>query len=379
MDYENRIMKVRNIMSERNIDALFLPPSGDRQYITGFETERPCMTHHHRSGDWLDGVLITQDKIIYIAPKMIEDNICRQIEDKKYIDDIVVLPEGEDYNEYAKMIIDKFNLRKSLIAVTKNTMAKTLINFLKISQNIEFVNTETFTCQMRMIKEPEELDNMRAAAKIADDSFLEVVGKIKKGMTEYEISSELNLQMKKRGAECPSFATDVMIKNYGIIESLGSGLTRVEKGCNIAFDFGAVYKGYCSDFGRTVYFGEPSIKYKNIHKLVMNSQQAAVDAIVPGAITAVDLDKIARDVINSGGYGKEFHHRLGHGIGIDVHEYPYLNKGYSEIIREGMTLTIEPSVVIKGEFRIRVEDVFHVTKEGAISLNNVTKNMIVLD
>lgn len=378
MNYEARISRVRAAMADRGISAMFLPSSGDRQYITGIPSERPCTTHHHRSGDWLDGIFLTQNSIIYTVPWMMRSFAQAQAEDKKYINEVVILQEGEDYRNLAGKVLEKLKLHKGTVAVPKGTMSKSVINLSQVAPELDFTNTEAVTCPMRMIKEAEEIEIMKEASRIADEAFLAVIGMIAPGVTEYEIAARLDYEMIKRGAECVSFPTDVMIKGPGIRETGGSGFAKAASGCNIAFDFGCVYQGYCSDFGRTVYVGEPTEEYRRIHELVMKSQLAAASAAVPGRMTAVELDKTARRVINEGGYYDEFFHRLGHGIGIDVHEYPYLNKGYTEPLQTGMTVTIEPSVMIEGKLRIRVEDIYHITENGAESFNKVTKEMIVL-
>lgn len=379
INYDNRISRVRKIMEKNRIDALFLPPSGDAEYLTGIRRQRPQPTHTHMDGDWLNGAFITCDRAIYVVSKMSKDYITNQVSGKSFIKDIVVLEEGRDCFAYIKDIISNLNLEIAKIAVPKTAMAKTLVNFKKILPEIQFNCTEDFTRQMRMIKEKEEIEIMCKAAKITDEIFEEVVKKIKIGMTEIEIAREIDYQMMLRGAEGTSFNTDIMVKGPNVKETGGSGFAVLDAGCNVAFDFGIVLDGYCSDFGRTIYLGEPSNKLKKVHKLVMEAQKAAIEAMIPSKITAEQLDKIARDIIVDGGYTKEFYHRLGHGIGIDVHEYPYLSIGYSNLLQENMTFTVEPSVVIPGEFRIRVEDVVLVTPSGGKSLNSATKDLIVIE
>lgn len=378
MDYVERTAKVREEMLRRHIDALFLPSSGDRQYITGIPSERPCITHHHRWGDWLNGVFVTGDKIVYVAPWMVREAAWQQAEEKRYIDEVVIVEEGEDCGCFARELAGKLGLGGGVIAVPKVAMAKTLTGLCEAVKGISFVCTEDFTCGMRMIKDEEEISIMREASEIADEAFRRTVKGIGPGVSEYEIAAELDLNMMRLGAECVSFPTDVMIKGPGVKETGGSGFAKVVKGCNIAFDFGCVYRGYCSDFGRTVFVGEPSVKQRRIHELVMAAQRAAADALCKGQVTAAELDGIARRVINEGGYYEEFFHRLGHGIGVDVHEYPYLSRGCDEVLMPGMTITIEPSVMIPGELRIRVEDIFHITEQGVECLNAVTREIVVI-
>ncbi len=379
MNYAKRIAKVREIMADRGIDVLFLPSCGDRQYLTGLSSERPGPTHHHRSGDWLDGLFLTGDHALYACPWMIRQGVGEEMSALPVPGETLILEEGMDYRAYAEKIAVHLGLRNPVIGVPKAAAAKSLINLSQAVASATFVNIEAFTCEMRMRKEPEEIALLRKAAAIADQAFLETVAQIQIGVTELEVAQELELRMRRLGAEGLSFSTDVMCKRPGQPFSGGSGLVKLEYGSNVAFDFGCVYQGYCSDTGRTIYIGEPCDKWRQVHILVMNAQQAALDAIRPGAVTCAELDRIARRVINQGGYDKEFFHRLGHGIGVDVHEYPYLNKGYDVPLQENMTITVEPSVMVAEEFRIRVEDVVLVTNKNAEPLNQVTREMIVID
>lgn len=379
MDYAKRSAHMRQEMAARGIDVLFLPSCGDRQYLTGIATERPCTTHHHRSGDWLDGLFFTQKEAILACPWMKRAWAREEGEKNPLVTDVIILDEGRDYVAYAADILTRLGLRAPVIGVPKAAMAKSLVNLKRACPGASFVNIESITCPMRMVKDPEEIAIMREASRIADEAFLAVLPQIHAGMLELEVAQALEKEMFLRGAECVSFPTDVMALKKGAPCDGGSGLVKLEKGCNIAFDFGCVYQGYCSDTGRTIFLGEPSKKCLDIHKLVMASQQAAIDALAPGAITCVQLDGVARKVINNGGYFEEFFHRLGHNIGVDVHEYPYLNKGYTQPILENMTLTVEPSIMIPGELRIRVEDVVLVTAQGGEPLNKVTKEPIILE
>lgn len=383
IDYNKRISKTRKIMREKRIDVLFLPPSGDAEYLTCIRRQRSQPTHTHTDGDWLNGAFITIDKAIYVVSKMTKDFIINQISSESVIKDILILKEGKDCFTYINDVVSKLNIKIAKLAAPKRTMAKTLINLKNVIPNIQFSCTEDFTSKMRMIKEEEEIEMMCRATKITDEIFEEVVKKIQLGMTEIEIAREIDYQMRRKGAEGTSFNTDIIVNGPNVKEigsfGGGSSFVALEAGCNLAFDFGLVLDGYCSDFGRTIYMGEPTDKQRKVHKLVMQAQKVAIEAMIPNKVTAEQLNQLARDVISDGGYDKEFTHRLGHGIGIDVHEYPYLSPGYSDLLQENMTFTIEPSVIVPGEFRIRVEDIVLVTPSGGRCLNKVTKEMIVIE
>nr|PZN56027.1 MAG: hypothetical protein DIU68_07110 [Chloroflexota bacterium] len=148
---------------------------------------------------------------------------------------------------------------------------------------------------------------------------------------------------------------------------------------SILFDFGAVYEGFCYDYGRTVCFGEPQGDQQRVYDLVMAAQAAGVAALKAGEATTEQVDAVARQVIEEAGYGSAFRHRLGHGIGRDVHEPPFLTRGDQTPLREGMLFTIEPSILQFGGFSARVEDVVVARPGGGEKLTNGFQQLIVID
>jgi Xaa-Pro aminopeptidase len=154
----------------------------------------------------------------------------------------------------------------------------------------------------------------------------------------------------------------------------------LERGNSLSFDFGSTLDGYCYDFGRSVHLGEPSDEYRRVHALVMHSAQTGIEALQDGQRTAEEVDRLARQVIFDGGYREWFRHRLGHGIGLDVHEPPYLDRGDQSILERGMCFTVEPSVFIPGRFGARTEDVVVVGgPEGGKLLTKFRRDLIVVE
>ena len=155
--------------------------------------------------------------------------------------------------------------------------------------------------------------------------------------------------------------------------------SNLNRGTGVSFDFGAVMGGYCSDFGRTVFIGEPTRERREVHDLVMRAQSAAIEQMIDGQITAAELDHVARSIIADASYGERFIHRLGHAIGKDVHEPPFLLEADQTVLRSGMCFTIEPSVVLDDGGFIRVEDVVVVSPDGGINLMTTDHELCVLD
>jgi Xaa-Pro aminopeptidase len=234
-----------------------------------------------------------------------------------------------------------------------------------------------------MIKDDEELAIMRRGAAACDAVYADVVPKLRVGMTEIDVFMEVERLMVKHGAEGSSFVTGVMITGGAApVAATLEGVTRagavdIQPGRVLAFDLGVVLDGYASDFGRTVFVGDPPAELSRIHDLVMASQAAGNAALRPGART-VDVDRAARSVIEDAGYGKEFFHRLGHGIGIDVHEPPFLAPGDPGIVQAKMCFTVEPSVWIPERCFVRVEDIVVAAPGGGYSLNQAPRSLRVI-
>ena len=383
--FEKRIAKLRNEMSTKGIDAFFLPPTGEFEYITGIRRQRPNPTQSNMPGDWFYGAILTEDHILISVPKMasgfVEDQIKKH--ELSFIDEVVVIPENEDHQEFAKKIIQRFNLDNDCLAVPNWGMAETLIKLWDMFPGMKFKSASAIIENMRMIKDSEEIAKMRKTAELTDNVFYAVLEKLKPEMTEEEIAAEVDWQILQQGGEGVSFITGIMCqggsKKNGYKEDVGrSGKSRIEAGQTLAFDFGMVYDGYVSDFGRTVYIDQPDSLVEKIHHLVMNSQEEAIKAMKDGKITAGETDGVARSVIEEAGYGENFFHRLGHGIGIDVHEPPYLTAADKTLLKSGMTFTVEPSINLPGKAWSRVEDVVLVTDNGGDCLNKASKEIIVI-
>jgi Xaa-Pro aminopeptidase len=233
---------------------------------------------------------------------------------------------------------------------------------------------------MRMIKDQEEIETMRRAGEITDKAYDEVLTSLREGMTERDVESEMNGILSKTKAEYPSFTTHVTFTKPGEGTAVGHravGRT-LQRGHSVCFDFGICYEGYCSDFGRTAFVGDPPSVVQKIHDLIIEAQSRAVEAMISGRITATQLDRIARDVIVEGGYGKCFTHRLGHGIGVTVHEPPFLYPPDETTLVSNMTFTVEPSILIPDSYACRVEDVVQVTEEGGRPFSNFSKELTVI-
>lgn len=230
---------------------------------------------------------------------------------------------------------------------------------------------------MRRIKTPTELENIKRAQKITDDTFSYILGQICPGQTERELMLEMEFYLRKQGSEGVSF--DFIVVS-GKNSSLPHGVPTdkaIKKGDFITMDFGAVVSGYRSDMTRTVAVGSVSEKQKAVYETVLAAQQRALDAIAPGKICK-DIDAAARDYIYSNGYKGYFGHGLGHGVGIEIHEGPCFNTSDETVLVPGMVITVEPGIYLPNEFGVRIEDMVVITENAYENITNSNKELIVL-
>ncbi len=231
--------------------------------------------------------------------------------------------------------------------------------------------------EMKKYKNPYELDCIATAQKITDAAFTDVLGYIKEGITEKELAVILQCCLLQNGGEKNSFDP---------IVSFGENTSKphahptdrvLVPGDNVLMDFGCVYKGYCSDMTRTVFFGEPNPKIAEIYSIVLSAQAEALKSIKSG-VKACDVDAAARKVFTASGVESNFTHALGHGVGIDIHEVPSLHPKNDMVLKENMVITAEPGLYFPGIGGVRIEDLVVVKRDGIDNLTTSDKNIIII-
>jgi Xaa-Pro aminopeptidase len=279
------------------------------------------------------------------------------------------------YSKFSKVAQSYGQVKR--IAVSARTWSETMMNLIKVFPDAEIVNAEEVVNRLRRIKTPQEIALMTKACHLVDGVLDNVKGRVLAGTAELDLKSEINFQMNNLGSKTESFDTAVWSmgpKNTRDASDRRTSNPLVE-GMGVSFDFGSVIDGYCSDFGRTIYVGDPTSEYEKVYNLVMDAQAAGIAAVRPGVL-ASEVHKATRDVIVEGGYGDWFRHRTGHCIGLDVHEFPYISEEDHTPLEVGMTFTIEPSVFWPGRVGVRVEDVIVVEENGGRKINEFTTDLI---
>ena len=231
---------------------------------------------------------------------------------------------------------------------------------------------------LRMRKDPEEIERIRAASLLAEGALLDMLESLEAGRAERELAAELEYQFKVRGAEGASFEA---IALFGARSSLPHGrpsARSLEAADIVLVDCGCVLDGYCSDLTRTCAFGTmPGAWFEDIYAVVLAAQRAAIEAVRPG-VRCADVDAVARDMIRAAGYGDHFGHGLGHGVGLEVHEAPRLNMESTAVLEPGMVVTVEPGIYLPGRGGVRIEELVAVTDTGCEVLTQSPRELKVL-
>ncbi|MEM9588993.1 MAG: M24 family metallopeptidase, partial [Planctomycetota bacterium] len=227
---------------------------------------------------------------------------------------------------------------------------------------------------LRVIKDAGEIDRIRASIAVAERGFRSMVAKLTGKWTELQVAHELESIMRGLGASGVSFEPIVGAEPYGALCHYRPGPVSLSDTKSLLIDWGAFLDGYASDLTRTLSTHQPGGKFSTAYEIVLQAQLTAIEAIRPGIATS-EVDQAARQVIESAGLGDAFKHGLGHGIGLEIHESPRLSAISSEILREGMVVTVEPGVYFEGEFGIRIEDDVLVTAEGCEVLSSLPKGL----
>lgn len=309
------------------------------QFLTGF------------SGDW--AMLILSKKKSYLIT---DSRFTEQAE--RETDDCTIITIKKTLSGHLKTLIKK----SKKIAFEANDL--NFGQYRRIKKHLpgrRFSPTTGIVTRLRMIKSSKEIKNITKAAMIADTAFRKIKKSIKTGVSEIDIASELEYILRRNGSKAHPFPTIAITSANTSLPHGQPGMRKIKKGDLFLLDFGASYNGYCSDITRTVVVGKATKRQKKIYSLVLKAQLAALNAIKLG-VPFKEIDKAARDIIREGGYEKNFGHGLGHGIGLEVHEYPSVSYRSTDSVQNGMVFTIEPGIYIPRWGGIRIEDDIAIVK-----------------
>jgi Xaa-Pro aminopeptidase len=372
-DYAGRRRRLAESMRRTEVDLLFLQPSSDLEYLTGVERAIPTFGQSQYAHGWVAGAFFRPDRDpVFVLPRMMTlFDMAGELPGE-----VVVVSERDDGDALFAGAARGMG-HATTLAVGDRVWADTLLHLREAVAPERVVTGSALVNELRRTKSPEEIEAMERAARVCDDAMAAVALKVRPGATMLELVEELEHAMRRLGSRVPSFTTHVFTSFVGGKNSAEESHSEpIEEGDVVMFDFGAVVDGYCSDFGRTVCVGEPEPEVREAYDLVLAAQEAGRAALRPGA-PASEVNHACRQPIEGAGHGPHFKHRMGHGIGMDVHERPFLSEEDDTPLEVGMTFTDEPSILIDGRFGVRIEDVVVVEPTGGRKLNRFPPDLIV--
>lgn len=352
----DKLQKLRERFESHGIDGILITSSYNRRYISNFTGTAGV-------------ALISLDKALFITDFRYIEQATKQCEGFEIVKQTGSIPE-----EVASQVK---NLGIKKLGFEQDDLTFSLYKTYEREVKTELVPVSNLVEKLRLIKTDAEIKILKEAANIADAAFKHILDFIRPGVTELEVSNELEFFMRRAGATSSSFDTIVA---SGYRSALPHGVASekvIEKGDFVTLDYGAYYHGYVSDITRTVAVGEPSEKLKEIYQIVFDAQARGVAGIKPG-MSGIEADALTRDYITEKGYGEYFGHSTGHGIGLEVHEGPALSMKSDIILEPGMVVTVEPGIYIPGLGGVRIEDDTVITNNHNELLTHSTKELIIL-
>ena len=354
---------VRDAMKELKLDGLLLTHPPDLAYLTNFTGE--------------DSIgLITEKDFFLVTDFRYKEQAELEAGWLK-----VSIRDGKMAEALAKVLADarvkrvgfeaNFTTFGQVHAVDK--AMKDLKDAPPSAANLEMVPLEDVMANIRKVKDDHEIDLIRKSVGVAEEAFEAVRSEVKVGLTENYLAGLLVFELRARGASNSSFPVIVAAAANSSLPHYRPGEALVQRDQPLLIDWGALFKGYCSDLTRTLMVGRVGPRIKQIYRVVQEAQEAAIKFLRPG-VTTMQADRVARDVVERAGFGQFFGHGLGHGIGRDIHELPTMRKtGGDEELRPGMIVTVEPGIYLPGEGGVRIEDNVLITHSGCETLSSLDR------
>lgn len=352
----DKLQKVREGLEKLGLDGILITSDYNRRYISNFTGSSGV-------------VLIGLNDVQFITDFRYVEQAKKQCVGFEVVKHTGSIPE-EVAEQVKKLGIKKLGFEQDHVTYSSHKAFNEAVQ-------AELVPVSGLLEKIRLIKTDAEIKILKVAADIADAAYKHILEFIRPGISELDVSNELEFFMRKAGATSSSF--DIIVAS-GKRSALPHGVATdkiIEKGDFVTLDYGAYYNGYVSDITRTLAVGEPEAKLKEIYEIVYEAQRLGMEGIKPG-MTGKEADALTRDYISEKGYGEYFGHSTGHGIGLEVHEGPALSYKSDTKLEPGMIVTVEPGIYIPELGGVRIEDDTIITKDGNETLTHSTKELIIL-
>lgn len=356
----NHFRQIREKLSAYGLDAMLLTGEANRFYASGF----------HSTGT--DGVaLVTKDRAYYFTDARYIEAAMRQVQGAE----IQLVGRGRGYAALIGEAVEKHAIRSMGFEESYMTVADWEIYRSKLS--CELVPASPLLRALRCVKDDEEFSALVGAQRIAEKAFKDILNEIRVGSTEKEIAARLQYLMLHYGAENMSFDPIVVAGPNGSVPHGVPGERPIRAGEFLTMDFGCIYHGYCSDMTRTVAVGYATGEMQLIYQTVLQAQAAGISRARAG-VTGHDVDEAARSVIADAGYGENFSHSFGHGVGVEIHEGPNAAPSMQEALPAGAVISAEPGIYLPGKLGVRIEDVIMLREHDCLNLTRAPKELMIL-
>lgn len=358
-----RIPDLRSRLRERGLDAMLVTHPSNRFYLSGFS---PGDTPPDESAGAL---LVTTDcSYLLTSPLYLEQA-------KAQAETFEVVPRGQHLHETLAKLLREHEVRR--LGYEEDALLVSVYHALAnaVGEETELVAAGSLASDLRVVKSEDEIAKIAAAASITDGAFEAVWARMSPQMTEREVAWALTCEMRDRGADDIAFPVIVAAGPNGARPHHEPTDRPIGEGLPITIDMGALLNGYNADLTRTVILGTPTDRAREVYNVVLRAEEAALAGIVAG-MTGKEADSLARDVIAAAGYGDNFTHGLGHGVGVRVHEAPRAGQAAQTPLPCGATLTIEPGIYIPDWGGARIEDLVVVEESGVRKLSHAAKQQV---
>lgn len=357
-----RIERAADALNRSGADAMIVTPSTDFAYLTGTS---PSLRER------LIALGITADGRVRAVAPVFELDAMQSVIDIGI--DVIAWSDGDDP---AALLVEGLGLgARQKIAIGADVPMRFTLEFNRHS-HISWVPADEVLVPLRIRKSATELALLRNAASAVDETYRRFLSDTEfRGRAEISVEEDLRGLLQATGHDLSGSFSIVAAGPNAAMPHHTPGERVLEEGMGVLTDFGGPRDGYCSDMTRTWSLGPASARLREVHAIVLEANRAGLAAVRPG-VTAESIDAEVRGVIERAGFGEYFTHRTGHGIGLDVHEAPYLVAGDTTVLEEGMAFSIEPGIYIPGELGVRIEDIVAVTADGAECLNDADRSLI---
>lgn len=358
--------RLAGVLESAGLDAVFLPPSSDLEYLTGLERDVPPFGEISYAHGWVAGAFLAPGRVpLFVLPRMVVD-----FHLGGGPPDGAVVVRETDHGE--RLFYDAAGSlgRVRRLGVGARTWARTVLELQTALPGVELLDASALVGRLRRVKSLLEQELMGEACRMIERAVADTAPRVRPGASMLDLVEEVEHRLRSRGSRCPSFPTHVFTWGPAAKDSSdATGRDPLSEGEVVMFDAGGVLAGYCSDYGRTVPAGEPPPGYHEAIAVLLAAQEAGRAALVPGT-TAAEVNAACRAPIEEAGLGDAFRHRMGHGIGLDVHEPPFLSPEDLTPLEAGMTFTDEPSLLLDDCFGVRVEDIIACSEGGGVPLGD---------